>query len=164
MSFRPPLTDEQVEELILDWKDGVTVPELSVIYRVSIRTVYRKLAVLDVKYRHRPRKKRKQRPVVIKDPIEPMPCGTNAGYARHKRAGEYPCALCLEAHAADVAKYRPPPSPYKRHGTDARYQRHLKDKEEACDKCKKAHSKRTSKTAKKARRKKRNDKTTSNRQ
>lgn len=153
MTFQPKLTPEQVEELVLDWKNGCSVNELTIIYRVSTRTVYRHLAKLDVKYRHRPNKPRKkQKP---KEKPELQPCGTNAAYARHIKHGEVPCDACRAAHAADVAKYRPekPKVKRKRHGTKAAYQRHLYNKEEPCFKCKVASAR--AKQRYRARRKKR---------
>lgn len=99
MTFPRALTPEKEKELITEYEDGWTVNELSVIYRVSVRTVYRLLAEYDVPRTTRTRKKRKPRP---KKPRELQPCGTNAAYQRHKRAGEYPCTPCLEAHSKNV--------------------------------------------------------------
>jgi hypothetical protein len=114
MTFQSKLTPEQVEELILDWKDGCTVPELSVIYKVSIRTVNRRLTEAGVKHRHYPRKPRKlpkereRKPDGAPNQFTPKeklkPCGTNAAYQRHRTNGEYPCGPCLEAHAENVAQ------------------------------------------------------------
>lgn len=100
MAFQRKLTPKQERELIVDYEDGYKVNELSVIYRISIRTVYRLLAEYNAPRQKVRRKKRKPR---SKPPRELMPCGTNAAYARHKRKGEYPCTACLEAHAKDVA-------------------------------------------------------------
>lgn len=141
MPYGTRLTPEQVEELLLDYRVGrCTVNELTIIYRVSERTVYRILAEAGAKKRHRPRASRKYTPKV---PVEKelQPCGTNAAYARHKRNGEYPCEPCLAAHAAEVAKYQPPKKLGKRCGTKAGYKKHLRHKETPCDKCKKAAAK-----------------------
>lgn len=102
MTFQPVLTDVQRKQLCVDYEDGWHVPELSVMYKVSIRTVYRVLTEYDMPKRNS-RKKRtrgKNKP----KPKELKPCGTNAAYQRHKRKDEYPCTPCLEAHAKDVAK------------------------------------------------------------
>lgn len=105
MAFQKKLTPKQTRELLVDYQDGWKVAELSVIYRISIRTVYRILAEHEVP---RQKGKRKRKPAKRpKPPRELYPCGTNAAYARHKRKGEYPCTPCLEAHAQNVseAKY-----------------------------------------------------------
>lgn len=98
------LTVEQEQAFLVDYQDGWTPKELTIIYRVSIRTVYRTLARYDIpKVNKRTRKRRVQR---VKSSRVLKPCGTNAAYARHKRKGEYPCTPCLEAHAQDVATAR----------------------------------------------------------
>lgn len=103
MAFQPKLTPKQKIALIEDYRDGWRIRDLTIIYRVSERTVYRILAEYSVPPRvygkKRKRRYKEKKPKVLK------PCGTNAAYARHKRAGEYPCTPCLEAHAANVAKY-----------------------------------------------------------
>ena len=140
----------------MDWKAGLTVSELSLTYKVSERTVMRRLTDSGVNYRVN-RRKQRRKTTVIWTPVELKPCGTNAAYARHKRNGEYPCDACLAAHAADVAKYQPPKSNLKRHGTVARYKWHLSHKEKPCDKCKAAEAKRQRRY--RARKKKNNAKT-----
>jgi hypothetical protein len=37
-----------------------------------------------------------------------QPCGTDAAYRRHLRAGEPACAACLAAHAKRMRQYRQP--------------------------------------------------------
>lgn len=106
MTFQKKLSDEQERQLIQEYTDFVTVHELTIIYRVSERTVYRLLAKYNVKFRHqgktrRPRRGRKPRP---RPPLQP--CGTNAAYQRHRRKGEYPCDACLQAHVANVMAYK----------------------------------------------------------
>ncbi len=104
MAFQRALTIEQEKELVVDYEDGWTVNECSVIYRVSIRTVYRILSDHGARlYRPKTSRKRKPRP---KKPRELKPCGTNAAYQRHNRAGEYPCTACLEAHSENVKAYK----------------------------------------------------------
>lgn len=102
MTFRKILSDEQERALLVDHEDGWYVSELSIIYKISIRTVYRTLD----RYGVSPNLKRRLNRPRVADvvPKELRPCGTNAAYARHKRKGEYPCTACLEAHAEDVAK------------------------------------------------------------
>jgi transposase len=100
VAFKRALTPEQEEELVEDYADGWSINDVSVIYRVSIRTVYRILAdhqvPLKKKRSRRKRKPREKKPIVL------QPCGTNAAYQRHRKKGEYPCTPCLEAHAANV--------------------------------------------------------------
>src|SRR5690349_14094734 len=98
------LTPEQELELVVDHEDGFTPKELTIRFKVSVRTVHRILArhgsrLADRKTR-RPRKMERWREP---KPRELKPCGTNAAYQRHRRKGEYPCTPCLEAHAKDVA-------------------------------------------------------------
>jgi hypothetical protein len=95
MPFQPKLTPDQVQALQKDYKEGWTVQELTIIYRVSKRTVYRKLNLGRV-----PPKPKRFNPSKPARPLEP--CGTNAAYQRHRKAGEYPCIPCLEAHAENV--------------------------------------------------------------
>lgn len=102
MTFQRKLSPETEKMLVAEYEDGWTVNELTIIYRVSTRTVYRLLS--EHGKLRRDRKKRAPRKRSKKKELKP--CGTNAAYARHKRKGEYPCTPCLEAHAADVAKYK----------------------------------------------------------
>lgn len=103
MAFQKVLDDVQRKELIEDYLDNIwSINDLSVIYRISHRTVYRILAENDMPLpstrKKRSRGKNKPKPRELK------PCGTNAAYARHKANDEYPCTACLEAHARDVKK------------------------------------------------------------
>lgn len=102
MTFQRALTPEQERALIVEHEDGWSINELSVIYRVSERTVYRLLS--DYKVPKSNKRKRKARAARKRKPKELKPCGTNAAYQRHRRKGEYPCGPCLEAHAEDVQK------------------------------------------------------------
>lgn len=103
MAFQKALDDVQRKELVEDYRDNIwSINDLSVIYRISHRTVYRILAEHDVPLRNS--RKRRTRGKSKPKPRELKPCGTNAAYARHKAAGEYPCTPCLEAHARDVKK------------------------------------------------------------
>lgn len=36
----------------------------------------------------------------------PLPCGTDAGYRRHRRHGEVPCGSCSAAHSRTTAEYQ----------------------------------------------------------
>lgn len=101
MTFQRALSPEREKELIVEHEDGWTINELSVIYRISERTVYRILADHGIRRKGSAHKKRKSRRK--KERPELKPCGTNAAYQRHRRKGEYPCGPCLEAHAKDVA-------------------------------------------------------------
>lgn len=93
------LTSTERQSLLVEYEDGWSINELTIIYRVSTRTVFRILAEGGVrKVNPRLRGKRK---VPKKKPRELKPCGTNAAYQRHRRKGEYPCAPCLEAHAKE---------------------------------------------------------------
>jgi hypothetical protein len=149
MTFQSKLNPAEVLELQRLYRDkGFSVRELSVIYRVSERTVYRKVA--NLKPIKLARLTPKQQVRVKKNAYKP--CGTDAAYQRHRRNNEYPCDLCLAAHATKVKKYKPPPKLPKRCGTDAAYQRHLRKGEKACKRCKKAHSKATSKRKRKKKR------------
>jgi hypothetical protein len=101
--FTKLLSPQQEEELIEDWKDGVwSINDLSVIYRVSTRTVYRVLARNNVPRKNRVTKPKRRKPPKPKKALKP--CGTNAAYQRHRRNNEYPCPPCLAAHAANVSE------------------------------------------------------------
>lgn len=102
MAFKRALTPERERELVNEYTDGWTVKELTIIYRVSERTVYRLLADYQVPRQKKKRARRKRDRSTLKPELKP--CGTNAAYHRHKRAGEYPCSPCLEAHAQNVAE------------------------------------------------------------
>lgn len=104
MTFQKKLTDAQIKELLVDHEDGWKIQELSVIYRVSIRTVYRILAENDVRLADRKKRRRRAKPKP-KVEKELKPCGTNAAYQRHRKKGEYPCGPCLQAHAENVSLY-----------------------------------------------------------
>lgn len=41
-----------------------------------------------------------------RQPIEILPHGTPAGYARHKRAGEIPCRPCIDGHTQDRREWK----------------------------------------------------------
>ncbi|WP_181778953.1 hypothetical protein [Pseudonocardia pini] len=41
---------------------------------------------------------------------ELLPCGTDAAYQRHVRAGDLACDPCLDAHRVAVGARRPPPT------------------------------------------------------
>lgn len=157
MTWTPALSEERQDELVDEYKfTDITVPELSVMFKVSQRTVYRILAQHNVRHRYNYNRQRKNKRKKMREPVPLKPCGTNAAYQRHKRAGEYPCLACSEAHAASVKESKPTPKPrvLKPCGTDAAHQRHLRNKEDPCDLCKVAHAKRTSKTYYKGRKKK----------
>lgn len=100
MTFARALSAEKERELLVEYEDGWTIHELTIIYKVSTRTVYRILARNGVPLKN-PKKKRKRRTLEPK-PVVLKPCGTNAAYQRHRRNGEYPCTPCLEAHAQNV--------------------------------------------------------------
>lgn len=103
--MRKILTDKQQRELVVDHEDGFTAIALAARYGVSRMTVYRTLADHQAKRRIEPRKKRK--PLRTRAPRRELkPCGTNAAYARHKQNGEYPCTLCLAAHAEQQKQYK----------------------------------------------------------
>lgn len=105
MAWSKKLTDTQERALLVDYQDGWRIRDLTIIYRVSERTVYRTLAdygMPRVKKRRMIRKAERKRHTVK----DLKPCGTNAAYVRHKRAGEYPCTACLAAHAEDQKKWR----------------------------------------------------------
>lgn len=111
------MTLEQELELVEEYlgPEDWTINELSVIFKVSQRTVYRVLAKHEAKRdrydRPKTRKGRDARGHFTaktksrskpKPPRELKPCGTEAAYRRHKRKGEYPCSPCLAAHVLDV--------------------------------------------------------------
>lgn len=53
---------------------------------------------------------RRTRGISLKSPAaiaEEAACGTQAGFARHHRAGELPCPRCLDAYARAVEYRRP---------------------------------------------------------
>jgi len=112
MAFKRLLTDEQERELINEYLgvDDWTINELSVMFKVSKRTVWRILQNNNVS--RPPLKHHKKSAFKLKrtksskhkkpKPRELLPCGTNAAYHRHRRKGEYPCTACLEAHAENV--------------------------------------------------------------
>lgn len=101
LTFPRSLTPEQEEELCEDYLDSIwSINDLSVIYRVSHRTVYRVLARHQIPLRVRKGRRKRKEPV--KKSRELKPCGTNAAYQRHRARGEYPCTPCLEAHAVNV--------------------------------------------------------------
>lgn len=110
MTFQSKLTPEQVKSLLRDWEDGYSPEELTIIYRVSLRTVYRKIAESNARRKRKrliPKQRNRKKPgqpnqFTPEDNLKP--CGTNAAYQRHRSKGEYPCTPCLEAHADDVAK------------------------------------------------------------
>jgi len=67
------------------------------------------------------------------------PCGTQAAYERHLRAGEKPCAPCRAAHNAycrGYTRYRDtPPRKPQPCGTPAAYRRHRRRGEMPCMAC-----------------------------
>lgn len=72
-----------------------------------------------------------------------MSCGTDAGYHRHRRAGQRACLPCREAHAevnrkskSLVVKEFDP----EQCGTNQGYNRHVAAREPACRECKDAHT------------------------
>lgn len=100
MTFQRALTPEKEHDLLTDYKYGAPVKELMANYGVSSSTVYRMLAYHEVPRRNKPQEARKgpsEAPT-----IRLRPCGTNAAYQRHRRAGEYACTSCLSAHALNV--------------------------------------------------------------
>lgn len=105
VAFKRSLNPEQEKALAVDYEDGWTTQELSVMYLISVRTVYRILADQGAKRRSKKTRK-KRKPSYSKAPKEPKPCGTNAAYQRHRTNNEYPCSACLEAHTADVKRYK----------------------------------------------------------
>ena len=76
---------------------------------------------------------------------EVQPCGTAAGYQRHRYRGEPACELCLAAWAAKGrARLRAAgvePRQEALCGTEAGYKAHIRRGEAACAKCLAAHSK-----------------------
>lgn len=112
----PSLTEAKQLELVDEYlsDNDWTIHELSIIFKVSHRTVYRILAKYDAKRNKNDRIKRAGRHpngqfavkpkkrTPPKPKPEPQPCGTNAAYQRHRYKKEYPCSPCLEAHALNV--------------------------------------------------------------
>lgn len=70
-------------------------------------------------------------------------CGTDAGYQRHRRAGERACLACCDAHVAyeqaRLARQPAQPRQLMPCGTPAAYRRHLRRSEPACGACRTAH-------------------------
>lgn len=70
------------------------------------------------------------------------PCGTQAAYLRHLRAGEKACAECRAANADYYRRARVAAGVRPRElspcGTPAAYQRHRKNGEPTCDPCRAA--------------------------
>ncbi|MGO3141410.1 MAG: hypothetical protein ACTII3_11845, partial [Galactobacter sp.] len=70
-------------------------------------------------------------------------CGTNGGYLRHVRAGEYACDPCRAAHAETAhpgaVKRRRRGEPID-HGTNRGYNQHWREGTLACDACLQAHA------------------------
>ncbi len=100
MTFKRALSPESEHDLLKDHEYGATQPELLATYGISSSTLYRILAWHGIPRRNgssEPRKGPSEAPT-----IRLKPCGTNAAYQRHRRAGEYPCAKCLSAHAMNV--------------------------------------------------------------
>lgn len=99
---------------------------------------------------------RSQRRKVLRE-REGRPCGTDAGYFRHRRRQEAVCADCTAAHTAAVVaaarkarKRRGPrliarvaPTDTGACGTGKGYQRHHARGENACDRCTAAKSEQT---------------------
>lgn len=112
MTFKPSLTEAQRRELINEYlsENDWTINELSVMFKVSKRTVWRILQEANVSrppLRHHKKsafrlQRVKPSKVKPKKKRELLPCGTNAAYHRHRKAGEYPCSDCLAAHAENV--------------------------------------------------------------
>lgn len=67
-----------------------------------------------------------------------QPCGTNAAYQRHVKAGEPADDACLTAHGEYMAAWKagalPPPKPVKC-GTETGYRHHRKRQEPPCPAC-----------------------------
>ncbi|QEM40885.1 MAG: hypothetical protein [Phage AS32] len=112
MTFKRLLTDEQEAELVKEYLgvDDWTINELSVMFKVSKRTVWR---ILQKHNARRPPLKHHKKTAFKLQRVKPskvkpkkkrelLPCGTNAAYHRHRKAGEYPCTDCLAAHAENV--------------------------------------------------------------
>ncbi len=106
MTFQRALSPEKEQALVVEYEDGWTVHELTIIYRVSERTVYRILARHGAPLAHKNKGRQRKRKAPLSKPRELKPCGTEAAYRRHKRHGEYPCGLCLAAHVEDVSNYK----------------------------------------------------------
>lgn len=76
-----------------------------------------------------------------------QPCGTQAGWHRHRRRGEEPCESCREANRERHRERRrargvQPKPPLQPCGTKAGYQCHSRRGEEPCDACKQARRER----------------------
>src|SRR5690606_24888144 len=76
-----------------------------------------------------------------------LPCGTDAGYSRHLRQGEQPCAECRQARTDyERERYRRKTGakPWRpaRCGTRSGYMRHLNMDEPPCAACKEAENER----------------------
>jgi hypothetical protein len=104
MTFQRALSPEKELMLVAEYEDGWNINELSIIYRVSERTVYRVLGRHNVPKKFNKRL-RYAKPKPKKEP-KLYPCGTNAAYQRHRRKGEYPCSACLEAHSLNVKQHK----------------------------------------------------------
>ncbi|KAA0916440.1 hypothetical protein [Dietzia sp. ANT_WB102] len=78
--------------------------------------------------------------------LELQPCGTNAAYQRHMKAGEQPCEPCVLANREQSrASYKPKKldtSDLQPCGTRAAYQRHVRAGEQPCDACLEANRER----------------------
>jgi hypothetical protein len=107
-------------------------PENTHLYRGSRsckrcdRTKWREWAVRNGLRRHEPG-------------FAPAPCGTRAGYMRHRRNGE-DCTSCREAHAAYNRRRRGTERTLAPCGTPARYERHRKARDPRCEPCWQAHA------------------------
>lgn len=96
MTFKKKLTPEEEEELVNDYKAGMSAPKAAELYGISSRTVYYILG------RHgaptRPRKGASNQRRNRSAPVILQPCGTDAAYNRHIYHKELACGPCLEAH------------------------------------------------------------------
>lgn len=70
---------------------------------------------------------------------EVQPCGTNAGYYRHRNHGEQVCDDCRNAHRVYMNMWNrggpKRPRSEARCGTTAGYLRHWRNKQDACAAC-----------------------------
>jgi WhiB family redox-sensing transcriptional regulator len=67
--------------------------------------------------------------------------GTDAGYRRHLRQGEYACAECRAAHVEAGRRHAEPRARIAQCGTDAGYYRHIRiTMSVPCRACKDAHA------------------------
>ena len=87
------LTPRQARELANDLANGMTVKRATEKYKISRGSVY---------YYRRDHEYSGRDSI----PHIPQPCGTNAGYARHKRRKEKPCLACYDAHALEQVRVR----------------------------------------------------------